>query len=85
MEAGSITYSAVIHPPGLSTANHGGTSGDIDAVHSTIVLPCCHNTDPAGVSVNRLVMFTGRNWSLARPSLRMTEVLSASGPLLANG
>src|SRR5215217_2671140 len=66
-----MTYSAVIHPPGRVSGNHGGNSRATDAVQSTTVLPCSQSTDPAGTSVNRRVIFTGRNWSLALPSLRM--------------
>src|SRR5687767_10795761 len=57
--AGSITYSAVNHPPARSGANHGGTSAVTDAVQSTIVPPCSHNTDPAGVFVNARFTVTG--------------------------
>ena len=51
--AGSITYSHVTHPPARSSFIHGGNSAETDAVQSTIVLPCSHNTDPDGVSVKR--------------------------------
>lgn len=51
VDAGSITYSAVTHPPGLVSGIHGGKSAEIDAVHQTIVLPCVHMTDPAACSV----------------------------------
>jgi hypothetical protein len=59
--AGSITYSAVTHPPGLSSLIHGGTSGVIDAVHHTIVFPCCQSTDPPATSVKLRVILTGRS------------------------
>jgi hypothetical protein len=71
VEAGSMTYSAVIHPPGRVGANHGGNSCVTDAVQSRTVPPCSHSTDPAGACVNRRVILTGRNWSAGRPSLRI--------------
>jgi hypothetical protein len=71
VDAGSITYSAVTHPPGRSSRNHGGTSREREAVQRTTVFPCSHRTDPAGVFVNPRVMRTGRSWSFGRPSVRM--------------
>ena len=61
VEAGSITYSAVIQPPGRVGGNHGGRSCVTEAVHQTTVPPCCHRTDPAAASVKRRVIFTGRS------------------------
>ena len=61
VEAGSITYSAVTHPPGRSSFIHGGSSGVTEAVHQTIVLPCFHRIDPAGVAVKSRVIVTGRS------------------------
>src|SRR5690348_1824793 len=72
-----MTYSAVIHPPGLdSFVIHGGSSGVIEAVHQTIVPPCFHKTDPPGVAVKLRVSVTARSWLLARPSLRMMATIT---------
>ena len=66
-----MTYSAVIHPPGLSSFIQGGKSRLIEAVQSTTVFPCSHSTDPAGVWVKPRVIVIGRSWSGERPSFRM--------------
>src|SRR5688500_3493048 len=71
VDAGSITYSHVVHPPGRSSLNHGGTSRVTDAVQSTTVSPCCHSTDPAGVFVKFRWTVTFRSSSTALPSCRM--------------
>src|SRR5688572_20874399 len=77
-----MTYSAVIHPPGRLSLNHGGTSRKTEAVHSSTVFPCCHSTDPAGACVKPRVIFTERSWSAARPSCRMAG--DYSGPAAAD-
>ena len=74
VEAGSITYSAVSHPPGRFSRNQGGVSPVTDAVHSSTVSPCSHSTDPAGVRVKFRVTFTGRSWSSDRPSFRIARL-----------
>src|SRR3954454_18211489 len=71
VDAGSITYSHVIHPPARSSLNHGGTSRVTDAVQSSTVLPCSHRTDPAGVRVKFRWTRTLRNSSAVLPSCRM--------------
>ena len=40
-------------------------------VHTTLVSPTSMRADPSACLMNRGVMVTGRNWSAARPSLRM--------------
>src|SRR4051794_25129354 len=70
VEAGSMTYSHVTHPPARFSPNHGGTSRVTDAVQRTTVPPCCQRTDPAGAWVKPRVTRTGRSWSFGRPSVR---------------
>jgi hypothetical protein len=49
VEAGSIAYSAVIHPrPDL--ASQRGTPSSTVAVQSTIVFPWAYSTEPCGCS-----------------------------------
>jgi hypothetical protein len=84
VDAGSMTYSAVTQPPGRSGFIHGGSSGVIDAVHQTIVFPCCHRTDPPGVAVKFRLIVTERSWSLGRPSLRIDGECTAR-PITLNG
>lgn len=66
VDPGSMTYSAVTQPPGRSSLNHAGTSAVIHAVHNTIVFPCSHNTDPAGVCVKPRVTLIFLNSCSAR-------------------
>src|SRR5205085_7851471 len=71
VDAGSMTYSAVIQPPGRDGPNQGGNSCATDAVHQTTVPPCSHRTEPAAARGDLRVIFTGRKASFGRPSGRI--------------
>src|SRR4051812_49003699 len=69
VDAGSIPYSAVIHPRPLPAIQRG-TDSWTDAVQITRVPPQEISADPAAVRTNPGSIVTGRNSSAARPPLR---------------
>src|ERR1700675_2078144 len=64
-----MPYSAVTHPL-PSPFKHEGTPSSTVAVQITRVLPISISTLPSALVIKSGVIFTGRNWSWARPSLR---------------
>ena len=78
-DPGSIEYSAVTQPVPRPLI-HRGTSGSIDAVHSTRVRPKETRTDPSAISVKSRSKLMGRSSSAARPSPLMFDLLSYLKP-----
>src|SRR5262245_5139408 len=71
VEAGSIPYSAVIHPCPFPSS-HWGTECSMLTVQRTRVSPNETRTDPGVFARKRRWNDTGRSWSAARPSDRGT-------------
>src|SRR5712692_8009021 len=72
---GSMPYSAVTQPAPLPRRK-GGTDSSTEAVHKARVSPIAINTEPSAYLFTPVLMVTGRNASLRRPSTRMVVPLS---------
>jgi hypothetical protein len=64
-----MLYSALIQPFPLLRMK-AGTVSSTEAVQITRVFPTSINTEPSAVLMKSGTIFTGRNWSGARLSLR---------------
>src|SRR4029434_2672455 len=74
-----MPYSAVTQPAPLPRRK-GGTDSSTEAVHKTRVSPMAIKTEPSAYLFTPVLMATGRNSSLRRPSTRM--VVPPSGVVL---
>jgi hypothetical protein len=74
---GSIAYSADTQPSPLPLRQRGTPSVTL-AAHSTRVRPNSTSTEPSAWSSHCLVSVTGRSWSAARPSPRVSIVMEAA-------
>src|SRR5215831_4588597 len=70
-----MPYSAVTQPAPLPRRK-GGTDCSTEAVHKTRVSPMAIKTEPSAYLFTPVLMVTGRNSSLRRPSIRMVVPLS---------
>src|SRR5436309_11741979 len=70
-----MPYSAVTQPAPLPRRK-GGTDSSTEAVHKTRVSPMAINTEPSAYLFTPVLMVTGRNSSLRRPSTRIIVPLS---------
>src|SRR5215470_4130439 len=70
-----MPYSAVTQPAPLPRRK-GGTDSSTEAVHKTRVSPMAIKTEPSAYLFTPMLMVTGRNSSLRRPSTRIVVPLS---------
>src|SRR4051794_19280976 len=72
VDRGSIAYSALTQPRPEPFCQRGTPSVTL-AAHSTRVRPNSTSTEPSAWSSQLRLMVTGRSWSAARPSGRVTH------------
>src|SRR5712692_8451275 len=75
-----MPYSAVTQPAPLPRRK-GGTDSSTEAVHKTRVSPIAINTEPSAYLFTPVLMATGRNASVRRPSTRMVVPLAGVAAL----
>src|SRR5882762_9732993 len=77
-----MPYSPVTQPLPWPFINDGTPSSTV-AVQITRVLPISISTLPSALVIKSGVIFTGRSWSWARPSLRKVPPRDMDGSLTA--